>query len=90
MVILDTRMLVTRLMVDNDESGNQSVLPILCGPRSTFTIMTLKSATVHHPFLPASYNGRIASTPMTSDSPIFPTCLFNSMIRPLSNSDRCL
>ncbi|GFX71890.1 hypothetical protein TNCV_1443131 [Trichonephila clavipes] len=46
--------------------------------------MTLKSATVH-PFLSASCNGRIASTHMTSDSPIFLTRLLQSKkIRPLS------
>ncbi|GFU10582.1 hypothetical protein TNCV_1772631 [Trichonephila clavipes] len=37
--------------------------------------MKLKSATVHS-FLPASSNGRIASTHVTSDSPICPTYLF--------------
>ncbi|GFW60126.1 hypothetical protein TNCV_1389391 [Trichonephila clavipes] len=39
--------------------------------------MTLKSDTIR-PFLPAFSNGNIASTPMRSDSPIFPTCLFRS------------
>ncbi|GFW37979.1 hypothetical protein TNCV_4631801 [Trichonephila clavipes] len=40
--------------------------------------MTLKSVIVH-PFLPASSNGRIASTRLTSDSPICPTCLFQTL-----------
>ncbi|GFX31668.1 hypothetical protein TNCV_4081921 [Trichonephila clavipes] len=68
-------------------SYNQSVLPICCYPRSASTIMMPKSAVVH-PFLPASSNGCIASTHMTSDSLIYPKpASFNPMIRPLSNSD---
>ncbi|GFT62881.1 hypothetical protein TNCV_1607041 [Trichonephila clavipes] len=41
--------------------------------------MTLKFAIVH-PLLPKSSNGCISSTHMTSDSPIFPTCLFQSNV----------
>ncbi|GFT33289.1 hypothetical protein TNCV_4767681 [Trichonephila clavipes] len=82
--MVDTRVRVARLIVDNDESGAMTAdltinlsTPICCGPRSTTTIMTLKSVFVH-PFLPASSNGRIASTHMTNDSPFCPTCLFQS------------
>ncbi|GFX21799.1 hypothetical protein TNCV_2310781 [Trichonephila clavipes] len=84
MVMVDTRVRVVRLMVDNDESSAVTadltikfVLLICCGPRSIATIMALKSAAVH-PFLPASSNGRSASTHMRSDSPICPTSLFQS------------
>ncbi|GFV97958.1 hypothetical protein TNCV_5069981 [Trichonephila clavipes] len=63
---------IIRMMYDNDEldtvTDNQSVLWISCGRRLTTAIC--------HPFLPASSKGCIASTHMTSDSPICPTCLF--------------
>ncbi|GFU31671.1 hypothetical protein TNCV_1175611 [Trichonephila clavipes] len=87
MVMVDTRVWVTRLMVDNDESGvltedmtiNMSSLSaMILGQRgSQATIMSLKSAIVHS-FFPASSNGCIASTHLTSDSPICPACLFQS------------
>ncbi|GFV45986.1 hypothetical protein TNCV_1921151 [Trichonephila clavipes] len=74
-------MRAARLMDDNSELGavtaDLTINVSSCGHRSTATIMTLKSAIVH-PFLPVSSNGRIASTHMTSDSPICPTCLFQS------------
>ncbi|GFW35494.1 hypothetical protein TNCV_3071221 [Trichonephila clavipes] len=95
MVAVDTRLRVTRLIVDNDELGagtadfdNQSFPPICCSHSLTATIMKQNSSIVH-PFLPASSNGRIASTHMTSDSPICPTCLFQLNDTTLSNSDSC-
>ncbi|GFT26254.1 hypothetical protein TNCV_3336331 [Trichonephila clavipes] len=77
MVMVDIRVSVARLMVDYVESGvltayltiNLTLVFAVSVPRATATIMTLKSPIVHQ-FLPASYNGRIASTNMTSDSPI--------------------
>ncbi|GFV06851.1 hypothetical protein TNCV_1962721 [Trichonephila clavipes] len=84
MFMVDTCVRVVHLMIDNDESSivtadlttNLASL-ICCVPRRTATIMTLRSATVH-PFLPASSNGCIASTHMTSDFPICATSLFQS------------
>ncbi|GFW71877.1 succinate-semialdehyde dehydrogenase, mitochondrial [Trichonephila clavipes] len=55
--------------------GEETFGPVAAVMKSTATIMTLKSA-IAHPFLPASSNGHIASTHMSSDSPSCPTCLF--------------
>ncbi|GFV26414.1 hypothetical protein TNCV_5087251 [Trichonephila clavipes] len=66
-------------MVDN-ESGTEiadlTINLICCDPKSTATIMVLKSATVHS--LLASSNGHIALAHVRSDSPICPTYLFQS------------
>ncbi|GFX10450.1 hypothetical protein TNCV_1868451 [Trichonephila clavipes] len=83
MFMVDTLVRVVRLMVDNDESSavaaDQTInlYLICCVSRSTATIITLKSATIHT-LLSASSNGRIASTHMTSDSPICLAYLFQS------------
>ncbi|GFX07242.1 hypothetical protein TNCV_2972191 [Trichonephila clavipes] len=84
MVMVDTHVWIASLMVDNDESVALTVdLTInlssrsAVAHRSTATIITLKSDTVHS-LLSASSNDRITSTHMTSDSPICITCLFQS------------
>ncbi|GFX31756.1 hypothetical protein TNCV_170891 [Trichonephila clavipes] len=66
-------------MVDNDEPcAVTAFMTINLPSRSAVALgryhQDAESATVH-PFLPASSNDRIASTHMTSDSPICPTCL---------------
>ncbi|GFT43482.1 hypothetical protein TNCV_815271 [Trichonephila clavipes] len=75
-----------------DQAKHHCILARQCAGvsgRSNSTIKTLKSVTVH-PFLPASSNGRIASTYMTSDSPICAqSASFNPMIQPLLNSESC-
>ncbi|GFT96843.1 hypothetical protein TNCV_2123141 [Trichonephila clavipes] len=83
MVMEDTSMQVTRLIVDNDESGTVTAdLTVKLSSQSAVAlgqnaiIMILKSATVHL-FLPTPSHGHIALTHM-SDSPICPTCLSRS------------
>ncbi|GFY28875.1 hypothetical protein TNCV_4720071 [Trichonephila clavipes] len=56
--------------------------------RSNATIITLKSAIVH-PFLPVSSNGRIASTRMTSGSPICSNYLFQTLTVARNELDFC-
>ncbi|GFW90324.1 hypothetical protein TNCV_2121881 [Trichonephila clavipes] len=64
-VMVDTRVRVARQMVDKDESGAVTTDLTINLYSGSAAIMRLISAIVHQ-FLPASSNGRIASTHVTS------------------------
>ncbi|GFX75258.1 hypothetical protein TNCV_3042811 [Trichonephila clavipes] len=77
--MVDTRVPVARLMVDDDVSGAVTAdLTINLSSQYAGALSRPLKSVIVHPYLLASSNGSSALTQLTSDSPICPTCLFQS------------